>query len=1162
MNLNEQNLTEQPVIEWFKQFGYEYKFGPEISPGGIEILIERDFKDVILEKRLKSALKRLNPDLPEKAIDEAIYKLKKIEYPNLEIANKEVYEMLRNGIKVDVEDENKSLRGKFVKVIDFEDPLNNEFLVVNQFTVQGIDLPAEASAQAGRVRRPDVVVFINGVPIAIFELKNPTIEETTIQTAYQQLQEYKKDIPEIFKYNQILVISDLVEAKYGTISASWEWFKKWRGIEDSDEKLKGVSELEVLVKGIFQKSRILDIIKNFIVFEADSEKDFSKFIKKICLYHQYFGVNKAIRETLRASGQLPSSNFSQEEKNYRGNFEFSGLISKARELRKNQTKAEEIFWEILRNRQFLNLKFRRQHQIGDYIVDFYCPELKLVIEIDGEIHNTEEQSKKDSKREAYLKSLGNNILRFSNQRIFEDLDGVLQDIAQYTSPTGRGYGEGYANRKIGVLWHTQGSGKTLSMVFYVNKAKELKELQSPTFVFLTDRNDLDNQFYKTFLRTGYSALAKQAETIKGLEEKLKTAGAELIFTTIQKFGENFGVLSEKENIIVIADEAHRSEYAELAARARNAMPNASFMGITATPIDAENRNTRLVFGDYIDKYPMSRSVEDGATVPIYYESRLVPLHLTNYFIDDEFEELTQEVRDIEVKESLKRKFARLEQAVSVPDRLKQIAEDIVNHFNSRGLEGKAMVVTISRRVAVEMYKLIKELPNAPEVAVVISNPNEFKNEIQEETKASELEKRFKNPQDPLKMVVVCDMWLTGFDVPCLTTMYFDKPLKNHGLMQAIARVNRVFKDKQGGLIVDYIGIADDLKKALSIYDEPTRNETMISIDEIVNKMLEKYDVVKSMLSGVDYSKWKYLEGEQLSQLFQQAINTIITHPEDETLDDNKKERFLKESLALIKLHAFVMPHEEAYKIKNDVEFFKALRSALIKQTVTRKEISEIGFDFDSTVKELLSKSIAAEGIIDIFAMKGKEKINISILDEKFLEEAKKLKYKNLTIEVLRKLLEDEIGLRIKKNKIRYYSLSELLEKIIEEYENRVISASKVIERLIELAQEIKKADKEALETGLSEEELAFYDAIASKKMIKQDEKIKELVKELVKMIRRDLTIDWTNSEIVKARIKANAKLLLLQNNFKQEETEEITDLIYQQAFILYKDYNPKVFSVG
>jgi len=1003
-SLNEQNLTEQPVIDWFKQLGYEYKFGPEISPGGI--LVERDFKDVILEKRLKSALKRLNPDLSEKAIDEAIYKLKKVEYPNLEIANKEVYEMLKNGIKVDVEDENKSLRGKFVRVIDFEDPLNNEFLVVNQFTVQGVE----------KVRRPDVVVFINGVPIAIFELKNPTIEEATIQTAYQQLQDYKKDIPEIFKYNQVLAISDLVEAKYGTISASWEWFKKWRGIEDSDEKLKGVPELEVLVKGIFQKSRILDIIGNFIVFEADSEKDVSKFTKKICLYHQYFGVDKAIQHTLRA-----------------------------------------------------------------------------------------------------------------------------------LKPKGDG--------KIGILWHTQGSGKTLSMVFYVNKAKELPELQSPTFVFLTDRNDLDNQFYKTFLRTGYQALAKQAEAIKDLKEKLKTAGAELIFTTIQKFGEKFGVLSENENIIVIADEAHRSEYAELAGRARESLPNASFMGITATPVDLKNRSTRLVFGDYIDKYPMSRSVKDGATVPIYYESRLVPLHLTNYFVDDEFEDLTQEIKDIEIKESLKKKFARLEQAVGAPERLKQIAEDIVRHFNSRELKGKAMVVTISRRVAVEIYKLIKGLPDAPEVAVVISNPNEFRNKIQEETKASELEKRFKNPDDNLKMVIVCDMWLTGFDIPCLTTMYFDKPLKNHGLMQAIARVNRIFKDKEGGLIVDYIGIADDLKRALSIYDVTTRNEAMISIEEIVGKMLEKYDVVKSMLSGVEYSKWKYLEGEKLSQLFQQAINTIITDPKDETLDNKKKEMFLKESLVLIKLHAFAMPHKEAYEIKSDIDFFKAVRSSLIKQTVVKSGV--LNSDFDSIVKELLSKSIAAEGVVDIFSLKGKGKVDISVLDEKFLEEAKKLEYKNVTIEILRKLLEDEIKLRMKKNNIRYHSLLELLEKLIEEYENRIINASKVIDRLIELAREIKKADEEARETGLTEEELAFYDAIASNRMIKKRVEVKELVKELVKMIRRDLTIDWTNNEIIKARIRDNVRILLLRKDFKPEETEKMTDLIYQQAFYIYRDYNPR-----
>jgi type I restriction enzyme R subunit len=1002
-NLNENTLTEQSVIDWLKELGYEHRFGPDISTGGI--LVERDFKDVILEDRLRQGLKRLNPDLAEKVIDETVYKLKSIEHPNLEIANKEVWRMLTEGVKVEVENEKGELRGRFVKVFDFENPLNNEFLVVNQFTVQGIE----------KVRRPDVVVFINGIPVAIFELKNPRIEEATINTAYFQLQEYKKDISEIFKYNQILAISDLSEARYGTISSSWEWFKIWRGIESENEKLKGVLELEVLVKGLFQKSRFLDIIENFIVFEADSEKDVSKFTKKICLYHQYFGVNKAINETLRA-----------------------------------------------------------------------------------------------------------------------------------IKPNG--------NKKIGVLWHTQGSGKTLSMVFYVNKTKKIEELQSPTFVFLTDRNDLDNQFYKTFLRTGYDTLAKQAESIKDLKEKLKTAGGELIFTTIQKFSEDFGVLSERRNIIVIADEAHRSQYANLAASARKSLPNASFMGITATPVSLENRDTRLVFGDYIDIYPMSRSVKDGATVPIYYEGRLVPLHLTNYFIDEEFDDLTQEV-DFEMKESLKRKFARLEQAVGATDRLKKIAEDIVNHFNNRGLEGKAMVTTISRRVAVEMYKLISNIKDAPEVAVVISKPEEFKGEIKGETRAEEIEKRFRNEEDSLKMVIVCDMWITGFDVPPLHTMYFDKPLKNHGLMQAIARVNRIFKDKAGGLIVDYIGIADDLKKALSVYDPEVRKETMIPLQDIINKMLEKYDIVRAMLNGVDYSKWKYLEGEKLAKILQQAVNMIITDPKDETLDEKKKERFLKESLQLIKLHAFVMPHKEAYDIKNNVDFFKAIRGTLIKR-ISVKMGAEVGIELESTIKELLSKSIAAEGIIDIFALKEKEKLDISILDERFLEEVRKIKYKNLAIEILKKLLADEINLRIRRNTIRYKSLLELLEKIIEEYEDRVISASKVIERLIELAKEIKKADKKAKQMDLTEEELAFYDAIASEKIINQDEKIKKLVKELVKAIRRDLTIDWTNNEIIKARIRDNARLLLLRNQFQPKETEEITNLIYQQAFTLYKDYIP------
>ncbi len=578
--LNENSIAEQPIIDWLKELGYDYEFGPDLAPGGS--LQERNsFRDIVLIPRLKRSLLRLNPELSDSAIDEAVSKIISMEYPTLDIVNKEIHKLLTEGVRFEAKDKKGETKGRIAKVFDFENPLNNEFLVVNQFAIQGIE----------NVKRPDLVVFINGIPVAIFEVKSPTSESGTIKSAFYQLQDYKKEIPDIFKYNQILVVSDLLQARHGTISSNWEWFSVWKGIESEDEKHEGVSELEILTQGIFNKTRLLDIIKNFIVFEADSENDTSKFTKKMCLYHQYFGVNKAIKETLRATG-----------------------------------------------------------------------------------------------------------------------------------PKG--------NKKIGVFWHTQGSGKSLSMVFYVNKVKELAELRSPTFLFLTDRNDLDGQLYKTFLRTGYP-MAKQAETIKGLNEKLKSAGAELIFTTIQKFETENEMLSNRDNIIVIADEAHRSQYAKLAGNVRNALPNASFMGITGTPISLHNRDTRLVFGDHISAYQINKAVEDGATVPIYYEGRLVPLHLTNDFIDEEFEDLMAE-QEFDIKESVKRKWARLEQAVGSPQRLKQVAEDIVDHFNNRGLEGKGMVVTMSRRIAVEMYGLISKIVGAPKIAVVISKPEDFKGKTQEE----------------------------------------------------------------------------------------------------------------------------------------------------------------------------------------------------------------------------------------------------------------------------------------------------------------------------------------------------------------------------------------------------------------------------------------------
>lgn len=1008
--LNESTLTEQPVIEWLKEMGYDYEFGPDISPGGLKE--ERVFKEVVLKERLRRSLKRLNPEFPDSALEEAIHTLVSFEHPNLEIANKHIYEMLRGGIKVEVRNQSGETRTKFARVFDFENPLNNEFLVVNQFTVQGID----------RVRRPDVVVFINGIPVAVFELKSPTTESGTLYSAYKQLEEYKRDIPELFKYNQVLVVGELLEARHGTISSPWEWFSVWKRIEEEEEESQDKSQLEILTRGIFHKARLLDIIKNFIVFEADSEHDATKFTKKMCLYHQYYGVNRAVLRTLRAVG-----------------------------------------------------------------------------------------------------------------------------------PRG--------NKKIGVFWHTQGSGKSLSMVFYVNKTRELSELRSPTYVFLTDRRDLDNQFYRVFLRTGYAALTKQAESIADLKEKLRTAGGELIFTTIQKFADESGrfeKLTDRENIIVIADEAHRSQYAKFAANVRQAIPHAAFMGITGTPIELHNRVTRLVFGDNISIYPINRAVEDGATVRIYYEGRLVTLHLTNMFIDEEFEDLMGET-EFDVKETLKRKWARLEQAVGAEDRLRKIAEDIVQHFNNRGIEGKGMVVTMSRRIAVKMYEFMSKLSDTPEMAVVISKPEEFAGRIQQEINARVLERRFKDPSDPLKLVIVCDMWLTGFDVPPLHTMYIDKPLKNHTLMQAIARVNRVFKDKPGGLVVDYIGIADDLRKALKIYSSDIQKEAMVSIDEIIAKMMEKYDIVKAMFAGVDYSNWKRKKETEIAEVFQAAVNTIISDPKTGAIDESRKKRFLEESGKLFQLFAFAMPHHKAIAIRHDIEFFGAVKRALTKHTLTPKGFGEMEPDIESTINELISKAIAAEGVIDIFALNEKEKPEISIFDEKFLEELKKMKLKNIAIETLRKLLRDEINLRRRKNEIRYKSLAELLDKIIEEYENRVLDSSRVIEELIQLAKKIKALDEESKVIGLSEEELAFYDVISrGKRAIKNDIKIKELVKKLVLVIKRDLTIDWTNNERVQASIQANVRRLLLQNGIPLKETNLLLDQIYTQTFALYKDFIPTI----
>jgi type I restriction enzyme R subunit len=1001
-HLNEFTLAEQPLLDWFRQLGYDIEFGPDLAPGGIKA--EREsFREVLLLPRLKRALRRLNPDLPESAIDAVAEGLAAVEHPGLDIANKETYRLITEGVPVEFKKPDGEAVGRRARVIDLANPTDNEFLAVNQFAVQGVE----------RVRRADVVVFVNGIPLAVFEVKSPTSMSGSLNSAHRQLNEYKRDIPDLFKYNQILVVSDLFRARHGTISSTWEWFSTWKGIENESDRPAEASDLEVLAKGVFAKSRLIDIIGNFTVFEADSVKDATRYTKKMCLYHQYYGVNRAVRETLRAA-----------------------------------------------------------------------------------------------------------------------------------RPRG--------SKKIGVFWHTQGSGKTLSMVFFVNKAKLLPELRSPTFVFLTDRNDLDGQMFKTFLRAGYTT-AKQAATVADLKARLKDAAGELIFSTIQKFDTENEALSVNDNIVVIADEAHRSQYAKLAGNVRDALPNALFMGITGTPISLRNRDTQLVFGDHISTYKINQAVEDGATVPIYYEGRLVPLHLTNQFIDEDFEALMGE-QEVAVKEEEKRKWAKLEEAIGAEDRLGKIAADIVEHFNGRGLEGKAMVVTASRRIAARLYGLMKGLSGAPEAAVVISKPEDFRGQIQEQTDSKELEKQFKNPDDKLKMVIVCDMWLTGFDVPPLHTMYIDKPLKNHALMQAIARVNRIFRDKKGGLIVDYIGIADDLKKALGVYSTEDRKEAMIPIEEVIAKMLEKYDIVRAMFAGVDYSKWKNLAGAELTGLFHGAVNAILSDDKGGEAEPDKKNRFLREAEMLFRLHALVMPHAAANRIRNDVEFFQA-----VKRTITKLTVTDPGFgielEVETAIRELVSRSIAAEGAVDIFELAGKSKPEVSLFDEKFLDEVRKMKFRNVAIEVLRKLLNDELRLRIRKNAARYRSLLELLEYTIEQYENRLMESAKVIEALIELAGRVKEAEAAGTATGLGEEELAVHDCLDGEPLLAAVN-TKALATEIIRSAKEKLSIDWAQSEVVRARIRGGIRLSLLRNGCSTAECEAVIERVFGQIEALYRDWEP------
>jgi len=1031
MTLTE-SLVEEATLSWLASLGYTSVFGPDIAPE--EPAAEREsFQEVLLTRRIQDALRRLNPAMPSDALDEALHKVSRPQSPSLLASNRAFHKMLIEGVPVEYQRKDGSIAGDHARLLDFENPENNEFLAVNQFTV----------IEGQQNRRPDIVIFVNGLPLAVIELKNPADENATIQTAFQQLQTYKNDIPSLFTYNEILVISDGLQARAGTLTSDWARFMPWRTIDGKEIAPKGRPELDVLIKGIFEKGRILDLIKHFIVFESDGEK----VAKKMAAYHQYHAVNKAVECTVKA-----------------------------------------------------------------------C------------------------------------------------------------SPEG--------DRRAGVIWHTQGSGKSLSMAFYAGKIIAHPAMQNPTLVVLTDRNDLDDQLFDTFAACQelLRQAPVQAEDRESLKKLLSVASGGVIFTTIQKFSpeddmERYPLLSDRRNIVFIADEAHRSQYGfkahtvkkkdgayiayGFAKYLRDALPNASFIGFTGTPIEKSDRSTPHVFGDYIDIYDIQRAVEDGATVRIYYEARLAKLDLSEAErprIDPDFEEVTEGEEEA-IKERLKSRWARQEAVAGADRRVSLIAKDIVEHFERRqeAIDGKAMIVCMSRRICAEMYEAIIKL--RPEwhdpdddkgvIKVVItgsaSDKENLQPHIRNKKKRKELAERFKDPNDPLKLVIVRDMWLTGFDAPCLHTMYIDKFMQGHGLMQAIARVNRVFRDKPGGLIVDYLGIADSLKKALAEYTEGDRGETGIREEEVVAIMLEKYEVVRDMFYGFDTSKFFQGTPEQRLAAIAEAMEHILS------LEDGKN-RYIQAVTELSKSYAIVVTHEKAQEIREEVAFYQAVRSGLSKVTSPGGKTKE---DLDAAIRQIVSQAIVPNGIVDIYKAAGIKTPDISILSEEFLEEVRGLPYRNLALELLKKLLNDEIKTISHKNLVQSRSFAQMLDQSINKYHNRSIEAAQVIEELIELAKEMREAHKRGEDLGLNEDELAFYDALEvndSAVKVLGDDTLRQIAKELVEAVRKNATIDWTVKESARAKLRVIVRRLLRKYGYPPDKQEKATQTVLEQAELLCKEW--------
>ncbi|WNL17289.1 type I restriction endonuclease subunit R [Arcobacter cryaerophilus gv. pseudocryaerophilus] len=1022
--INEEQV-ELLAIDWFKELGYDYLLGYEISLDS-QNPQRKSYEDVLLFDRLKNSLIKLNSNIPLLAIEDAIDILRKPQQASLVQNNRAFHQMILQGISVDIKKDDET-KGDVVKLIDFENFSNNDFLVVNQFTIKGIK---------GN-RRPDLIVFINGLPLAIIELKNPADENADIYKAYNQLQTYKDELEELFVYNEALVISDGINARVGSLTATDERFMFWRTVKDENDKPLLEYELETLIKGFFNKEYFLDYIQNFILFEDDSKK----IIKKIAAYHQFHAVREAVDSVVLASTK--------------------------------------------------------------------------------------------------------------------------------------------GSRRGGVVWHTQGSGKSISMACFAGKLTKQAAMKNPTLVIVTDRNDLDGQLYATFssakMLLGQEPI--QMDDVTTLRETLlnKPAGG-IIFTTIQKFSlkkeeSRFPVLSDRNNIVVIADEAHRSQYGfdamldkdgkfkyGYAQHLRDALPNATFIGFTGTPIESEDKDTRAVFGDYISVYDIEDAVRDGATVPIYYESRLAKLDLNAEIL----KEIDKEVGDLDIgdelsdRERFKSKWSALEKLVGSEPRIKQIAQDIVTHFEDRTatIDGKGMIVAMSRQIAVDLYDAIVAIrpswhsadPTKGAIKIIMtgsaSDEAKLQKHIYSKQIKKDLEKRIKDVDDELKLVIVRDMWLTGFDAPSMHTMYIDKPMKSHNLMQAIARVNRVFKDKKGGLVVDYIGIANELKHALKTYTTAGgKGKGTIDTAEALAEMLKRLDIVRNLYHGFDYSSFM----TKAHMLLVPCANFILG------LDDGKK-RYLDEVLALTKAFSLCGTLDGAKEHKEEIAFFQAVKSVIQKASSKPSNVK----DPNKAIKQLIDNAVISDGVEDIFSLVGLDKPNIGILSEEFLEDVANMPYKNLAVELLERLLKDDIRAKTKNNVVQEKKFSDRLQATLGKYHNRAIETSKVIEELIQMAKDFAEATKHGQDLGLNFDELAFYDALAENEsaLIEMgDETLKKIAIELTCKLRSSISVDWQKRESVRAKMRNIIRIILKRFKYPPDRAEKALDMVMKQAEVLSDEWS-------